>query len=83
MSGIRTLVVIGTDWVVNCKSNYHTTTAATVPILLQSWFLIPTHRGIDIETASVVSIVLASSVVDCWVEFCGWVTPNTIKLVFV
>jgi hypothetical protein len=38
--GLTTLVVMGTDYTASCKSNYHTITATTAPLLLSSRYCI-------------------------------------------
>jgi hypothetical protein len=36
---LTTLVVIGTDWIGSCKSNYHTITTTTAPLLFSNCIL--------------------------------------------
>ena len=36
---LTTSVVIGTDYIGSCKSNYHTITATMAPLLWMCWFL--------------------------------------------
>jgi hypothetical protein len=38
--GLTTLVVMGTDYTASCKSNYHTITTTTAPLLLSSRYCI-------------------------------------------
>jgi hypothetical protein len=48
-----TLVVIGTDYIGSCKSNYHTITTTTAPISVgENQNCIPLHRGIGLYTPS-------------------------------